>query len=486
MTTLQDKNLEKLPVDIEEFEISSGNEKHEDFTPTEEAKLARKLDKHILPLLWLMYYFSSADRSNVGVALTMNKEQGHDLLTTANLTAQQSALGVAIFYIGYTFFEIPSNLIMTKVSPSKWLARICITWGAIAGLMSLVNNSASFFSMRFFLGVAEAGLWPGMALYLTKFYRKKEIAGRVGTYYFAASTSGVFGNFISAGVQLMDGINGIYGWMWLLIINGTLTVIVGLTVYFMLPDSPKHCRFLSEREKYVAQARVESEAQGPSHAGFKDVFVQMRNYRVYIFGILYMCPVMVSTSLQYYVPIIISRLGGGKFSSIQVSLLIIPYSVCMMSTAIVVPRFADKFNSRSLPLCIFFTITAVGFCILSFAGPLGVRYFGVLVAALGQGPLVPLAMGWTTSSANGEKGVAATTGIVSTMAQLGVIFTTYLLYQGWPSDAPKFIGSHMVNVGLSVLGVIATIFIRWDLTRLNKIIDRDGVTKDGVKIKYLV
>ncbi|KAK9761879.1 hypothetical protein K7432_012885, partial [Basidiobolus ranarum] len=481
MTTLEEKNLEKQLV-VDKLEISSDNEKFQDFDPAEEAKLTRKLDKHILPLLWLMYYFSSSDRSNVGVALTMNKEKGHDLLTTANLTAQQSALGVAIFYIGYTFFEIPSNLMMTKFSPSKWLARICITWGAIAGLMALVNNAASFFSLRFFLGVAEAGLWPGMALYLTKFYRKKEIAGRVGTYYFASSASGVFGNFISAGVQLMDGVRGIYGWKWLLIINGSLTVIVGLTVYFMLPDSPDHCRFLTEREKLIANARIQSEAQGSHHAGFKEVLVQLKNYRVYFFGVLYMCPVMVSTSLQYYVPVIISLLGGGKFSSIQVSLLIVPYAVCQMTTAIIVPRLADRFNARSIPMCIFFTITATGFCILSFAGPLGVRYFGVLVAALGQGPLVPLAMGWTTSSSNGEKGVAATTGIASTMAQLGVIFTTYLLYQGWPSDAPKFIGSNMVNVGLNVIGVTATLIIRWELTRLNRIIEREGQTKDGVRI----
>ncbi|ORX97937.1 MFS general substrate transporter [Basidiobolus meristosporus CBS 931.73] len=433
-----------------------------------------------------MYYFSSADRSNVGVALTMNKEQGHDLLSTAGLTAQQSALGVAIFYIGYTVFEIPSNLIMTKVSPSKWLARICITWGAVAGLMALISNAASFFALRFLLGVAEAGLWPGMALYLTKFYRKKEIGGRVGTYYFASSASGIIGNFISAGVQLMDGINGIYGWKWLLIINGTLTVIVGIVVYFMLPDNPESCRFLSEKEKELAMTRMKSEVQGPAHVGFKEVLKQMKNYRVYIFGVLYMCPVLISTSLQYYVPTIIAQLGGGKFSSIQVSLMIIPYGICMMTTAIIFPRLADRFNSRSLPMCVFFAITGIGFCILSFAGPLGVRYFGVLVAALGQGPLVPIAMGWTTSSANGEKAVAATTGIASTMAQLGVIFVTYLLYQGWPSDAPRYVGSNMVNVGLSGLGILVTIFLRWDLGRLNRIIERDGQTKDGVKIKYLM
>ncbi|OZJ02182.1 hypothetical protein BZG36_04322 [Bifiguratus adelaidae] len=451
-----------------------------------EAKLRRKLDLHLLPYLWMMYFFASADRANVSVALTMNREQHHDLLSTAQLTPQQAALGVAVFYISYTCFEIPSNWIMTKVSPSKWLARICITWGAVCCAMAAINNAATFYALRFLLGLAEAGLWPGMALYLTKFYRKREITGRIGTYYFAAHTASIIGNFVSAAVQLIDGKGNLYGYKWLFVIFGVATVLGGIVVYIVLPDSPEKAKWLTEEEKALARYRVESEKQGLVHPGLKEIGVQLKHYETYLFGVLYLCPVVTSTAGQYYIPTLISQMGGGQFTSIQVSLLAIPAGVVGAITAIIVPRIADRFRLRSIPISLFFLITIVGFITLSFAGPTGGKYFGILVAGFGQGPLVPIVIGWAANTADGEKAVAARTANASTIAQFGVIFGTFLLYAGWPGDAPLYIKSNMVCAGLCGLGILCTLILRFTFQHLNRVIERDGETKEGVRMKYLL
>lgn len=227
-----------------------------------ERKLLRKFDFRLIPVFWTMYFFTSIDRSNVGTAIIMNKAKGHDLQTVAHLTGPQVSLGVALFYVGLVLFELPSNLIITKVRAAGWLARIMITWGIVTTLMVLIRNTASYYVLRFFLGVMEAGLWPGMAMIVSKFYKKSETGIRMGLYFFSAAVAGIVGGFFSAAFQLIDGRGNLYGWQWLFLVFGLLTVVCGIFFNFWLPSTPfEKKNWLTEEEKEVARHRIEIDRQ---------------------------------------------------------------------------------------------------------------------------------------------------------------------------------------------------------------------------------
>jgi len=457
----------------------------------EEKVLLKIFDRNIIPALWLMYLVSSADRANVGLALTMNVEAHHGLAATVGINSVQVSLGIALFYVGYTIFEIPSNLIITRLKPGVWLARICITWGIITALYAVINNLASFLILRMLLGIAEAGLWPGMAYYLTKWYRKSEIPGRIALYYFASPFSGIVTGFISAGVQLIDGAGDLYAWKWLFIIFGIATVLIGILVLFWLPPNPAESgRWLTPEQKEFATQRLLLETHEDPLWTIHDLLRQFTDYKVYLFSVLYLAPIMVSTSLQYYLPTILKELllttyGPSKVNGIIISLLAIPPNVMVIVGAVLITLLSDKYKQRALGIIVFQILAILGLVLLTFGGSLGARYAGALITGLGLGPLIPLSIGWTTNSKDGSVNIAAATAIVSSIGQIGAIISTYALYAGWPSDAPQFIGSNMVNVGLSGMGIIAAILLKLDFIRLNKQIDERGETDDGRKIKYL-
>ncbi|KAI9278175.1 major facilitator superfamily domain-containing protein [Umbelopsis sp. AD052] len=399
--------------------------------------------------------------------MLLDNAKGHDMQTVAHLTGTQVSLGVALFYVGLVLFELPSNLIITKVRASGWLARIMISWGIVTTLMVVIRNEASYYVLRFFLGAMEAGLWPGMAMVVSKFYKKSETGIRMGLYFFSAAVALIVSGFFSAAFQLIDGRGNLYGWQWLFLVFGLLTVIIGVFFNFWLPSTPFEKKgWLTEEEKEIARHRIaldRPDLEDRPKITIRAVIKELMDYKVYLFTIIYMCTVLISTSIQYYSQTMIIQMG---YTSINVSLMNIPVGV-MIATGL-----SDHFKTRSLPFMASMLIAAAGFAIVAFTHSNAARY-----AAFGMGPGVPLSMSWATNSKDKELPLAISLALISALAQLGTIFSTFFLYAGWPSDAPKFTGSNSVNIAL---------ILRLDLQRLNKQIDRNGSTKDGRTAKYLL
>lgn len=180
-----------------------------ELTPAERARLRkiyRWLDIRIIPAFWVFYFLCSAVRANVGLAITMNTDNGHDLGTYFGLSSRQIATGLALFYAGYVVFEVPSNLAMSKLSPSKWLARIVISVGVIGTAMVGMRNAGGYYALRLLLGVVEAGIWPGMSLFMTMYYPPQRMAKRIGWYFTASQVSAATVGLVSAGFQKMVGL----------------------------------------------------------------------------------------------------------------------------------------------------------------------------------------------------------------------------------------------------------------------------------------
>src|SRR5207237_377219 len=203
-----------------------------------ESALLSKLTRRLIPFMFLLYIVSYLDRINVGfAALQLNQ--------ALNFNPAVFGLGAGIFFIGYFIFEIPSNLIMERVGARIWMARILITWGVISSAMVFVNGVFAFYLLRFLLGIAEAGFFPGMILYLTYWFPADERGRAIARFMTATAIAGVLGGPVSGVLLGMSGIAGLAGWQWLFLVEGIPAIILGFVVFVILPDGPEHARWLS-------------------------------------------------------------------------------------------------------------------------------------------------------------------------------------------------------------------------------------------------
>src|ERR1700731_768053 len=211
-----------------------------------------KVSRRLLPFMALLYFVNFLDRINLGfAALTMNKDLG--------LSAYVYGLGAGIFFFGYFIFEVPSNLILERIGARLWIARIMLTWGLISAGMAFVSGETSFIVMRFLLGVAEAGFFPGMILYLTYWYPAEYRARFLAAFAIAVPVSSVIGAPISGLLLGLDGAMGVKGWQWVFIIEGIPSVLLGIVTWFYLPDRPAKAGWLTVEQKAWLSSRLESE-----------------------------------------------------------------------------------------------------------------------------------------------------------------------------------------------------------------------------------
>lgn len=205
-------------------------------------KIYRKLDLRIIPALWCMYFLTSFGSNVYGVTLTMNRSEGHSLRQKLELSAHDTSTASALYYVGYIIFDVPMNLIMTKVSPQSWLARIVITVGVVYACYHSLQNPAGLKAVRFISGMVGAGTWPGLSYYVSLWYPNDRQTRRIGYYYTAAQLSAAAAGLVSAGFQKMDGDRGYTGWQWMYLVYGCITIAVGISLLWWLPDRPTHQR----------------------------------------------------------------------------------------------------------------------------------------------------------------------------------------------------------------------------------------------------
>src|SRR5215510_3735648 len=225
-----------------------------------ERELLAKISLRLIPFMFLLYIVSYLDRVNVSFAsLQMNAALG--------FSARIYALGAGIFFIGYFLFEVPSNLVLHRVGARLWMARILVTWGIISSAMMFVKGTTSFYILRFLLGIAEAGFFPGMILYLTYWFPAEARGRAVARFMTATAMAGVIGGPVSGLLLKMDGIAGLAGWQWLFLLEGLPAVILGFVTLAYLPDSPKSATWLSAEEKEWIETKLAAEHTHVSQHG---------------------------------------------------------------------------------------------------------------------------------------------------------------------------------------------------------------------------
>src|SRR6185295_9896756 len=216
-----------------------------------------KARRRLLPFLFLLYVVSYLDRINVGfAALQMNAALGFSSVTYS--------LGAGIFFVGYTLLEIPSNVILARVGARLWIARIMITWGLVSAGMMFVRSAPAFYVLRFLLGAAEAGFFPGIIYCLTRWFPRRERARAIAGFMTAVVIAGVIGGPISGALLTLDGAGGLAGWQWLFVVEGLPAVVLGVIVLRALPEQPSEARWLTREEQDALTARLMEEAEAAS------------------------------------------------------------------------------------------------------------------------------------------------------------------------------------------------------------------------------
>jgi D-galactonate transporter len=287
------------------------------------ASATRKITRRIIPFLLLLYVVAYLDRVNIGFAQLQMKK-------ALDLSDAVYGLGAGLFFVTYFLFEVPSNLLLERFGPRRWMARIMITWGALSSAMMFVRGEASFYALRLGLGLAEAGFFPGIILYLTYWFPPRERATAVARFMTAIAFSVVLGGPMSGAIlEGLDGVVGLDGWQWLFLLEGLPSVALGLAVLFILPDRPADVRWLSAPEKAaIAEAlrAAPASARHDRHT-LKHAFA---DGRVWLLAAIYFCFAMVLYGVILWLPQIIKDLAGG--SALRVGLLTaVPYGLAAIA-----------------------------------------------------------------------------------------------------------------------------------------------------------
>jgi sugar phosphate permease len=414
-----------------------------------ERRTIRKAALTLMPLLMVAYLTAYVNRVNIGFALTMQDDLG--------LSATIFGLGAGLFFISYFLAEVPSNLILEKVGARRWIARIMFTWGLLAMGMALVQGTTSFMIVRFLLGIAEAGYYPGVMLYLTYWF-PAAYRGRMMAWFsvgipLSLAITGPLSNLI---LNNMGGVLGLKDWQWLFILEGLPTLILGAAILKFLPDKPASARWLTAEERTWLQGRIDAEnahiATAHSTLGLKKALTDVRTLAL---SFVYFTNVTCSYGVGFFLPQIIKAMGTSNSAANYLASL--PF-LAGIAAILVFGEISDRFKHRRkaiLAFCI--TITAVGLGGAGAAGPNFAAIALIGIAAIGtygcKAPLWPLPSMFLTGSA-----AAAGIGLISAIGNLGGFIGPYAV--GWMRDATgDYAAGLYLLAGFAVAGALVAALI---------------------------
>ncbi|KAH8647926.1 MFS transporter [Xylariales sp. PMI_506] len=427
--------------------------------------LMRKVDIRLIPTIMLLYLFSFLDRVNIGNAKLYGMEA--DL----GLVGSQYQVSVSILFVTYCLFEIPSNLVIKKVRPDRYLAFLCTAWGVVATLTGAVRGYGGLIAVRLVMGVLEAGLFPGLVMYLTMFYTRNQLAVRIGYLFIASAIAGAVGGMIAYGVGFMDGIQGLRAWRWLMYLEGIPSVVLGIATLFILPPNLEAASFLTreEREMMVIFRRSQNnETEAAEKFHWKDVKEGLLDWQVWVFSFSGFTNDILFYGFSTFLPTIIKSIG--TWTTVQSQALTIPVYAVGTGVYLLVARFSDKNQMRGVYSAVFGVITMVGFVMLIVNRGPAVSYTGTFVIAAGVYVLVGLPLAWLPGNKPRYAKRALATGMQYTIGNTAGVATPFL-YQ--TKDSPKYYAGYGVSIAAAAVSVSIFSFMFWYYRRVNKARD-DG------------
>ncbi|KAF7594165.1 hypothetical protein BBP40_010014 [Aspergillus hancockii] len=438
-------------------------------------RVLRKMDLHLIPMLAVLYLLAFLDRGNIGNA----KIEG--LLDDLHMTGQEYSWCLTVFFFTYCAFELPTNLLLKKLRPSRLLPLLMVAWGIVMTLMGVVQNYAGLLTARLFLGVAEAGLYPGIAYYITLWYPRHRAQYRQALFFSAASIAGAFSGILAYAIAKMDGVGGYAGWRWIFILEGLLTVAIAFVAPFAIHDFPSTAKFLTEDERqcviHMLRSQTATQDNSPNgvaeeEAKFRAQYVldALKDWQIYVVYWGITCPLY---GISFFLPSIIKDLG---YTSSTAQLLTVPIYITAAVVAVGAAWLSDRYKQRSPFILVFMSMIAIGFIIVlasSGRGLPGVVYCGVFIAVVGIYPAFPGNVTWLSVNLAGDYKRAAGMALHIGLGNLaGAMASNFYRSQ----DAPKYILGHALELGFCVTGMAAVVMLRLSYQRINRRRDRRDIS----------
>ena len=347
-------------------------------------KLYSKISWRLIPYIFILYILAYLDRVNVGFAAVEFKRDLH-------LSNSVYGLGAGIFFLGQLLFDLPSNLLLGKVGPRLWIARIMITWGIIATCMMFVKGAHSFYIMRFLLGVSEAGFFPGMILYLTYWFPSGERAKAVAKFMTATSIAGVVGAPLSSLLLKLEGTAGLHGWQWLFLMEGMPTALMGVSVLFILKDHPKDAGWLTAPEQEWLNGELERDQHEGGAAEKQSLRDAFKLPMVWVLAGIFMLDQLGVYTVNLWMPLLLNGFvhagAGPAAASLIANYATIPYLAAAIFT-VIVGWNSDRTGDRRWHMVACLVCSALGFGWAAYAHSLVAALGAMTLAAVGYWSLM--------------------------------------------------------------------------------------------------
>ena len=420
----------------------------------------QKVSRRLIPYLFVLYVAAYLDRINVGFAQLQMK-------SALGFSDTVYGLGASIFFLGYFLFEVPSNLILARTGARVWIARIMITWGLISSAMAFVRTPAEFYALRFLLGVAEAGFFPGVIYYLSQWFPAAARASAISRFMTAAAVAGIIGGPLSAALFTLDGMSGLAGWQWIFVAEGIPSVVLGVTTLWFLTDRPAEAKWLSPAGREYLDRTLRSEMDDIERRGHVGLRRALLHPTVWRLSLLSFTLLVGLYSISFWLPQIVESLSSG--TNVEVALLSgIPY-VAAAVAMVMVGAHSDRNRERCLHIAGSALVGAAGLgatVVLQTPVP---GLIALSVAAMGIFSAIPVFWSLPTTFLSGTAAAGAI-ALINSVGNLGGFFGPYLI--GRVRDLTGgFAGSLMFIAVLLVGSAVLAVSLRRSPAREDELSD---------------
>ncbi|KAG0219252.1 hypothetical protein BGX31_011359 [Mortierella sp. GBA43] len=483
------------------------------YTPEEEKRLVRKIDWRIIPILGMFYALSTINRVN------MLNARLYAFESTLNITQEQYSWVIALFFVGYGIAEIPSNLALLYLTPKVWLPASMFIWGCISLSLGFAKNYHMIYVGRFFLGVSEAALIPGVLIYVSMFYKRSEQTFRMAILQVFSTAAGGLGGLISRGMDHLDGVLNLHGWQWIFVAESVVTMILAISAWFLLTKSPESAPWLNQRETSIAVYRIRNDTKikVTRRISLQNIVAAIKDRKVYIFMAMNFCisiALVTSNGLnsRAWMGLAKAIKDGNKLQDINIVnstvpmdaaeavapltmplalvqgyMASVPFGVPLVQepthgarqlaqlisspnyvvgaiSSFSVALIADRTQQRGIITMVLTSIMILSYCLALLTLKVYVNYAAVLILSMAQTPLTPVVTSWLTTNLGGYAKRAIAVAMFLLSSSMGSVIGSQVFK---PRDGPQYTKGHLVNISCITMVMCLAMIQRFMLKREN-------------------
>ncbi|KAF2211028.1 hypothetical protein CERZMDRAFT_44134 [Cercospora zeae-maydis SCOH1-5] len=456
--------------------------------PEQASRIYHKVDKRLVPMLALLYLIAHLDRANIGNAKIEGLED--DL----GMTGNDYNIALVVFFIPYVLCEVPSNMILSKFKkPSVYIGILVTCWGAIMTLSGVTSSFAGLLVTRFLIGVFESGFFPGAMWLVSEWYPPHKTQTRMAMFYMSSAASGAFSGLLAAGIAQMRGLGGYNGWRWIFILEGLLSVLLGILCFFLLPDSPTKSKWLDADEtkflelshiayRGVKTSQKSTDPNRKNKINWRIIKQVVTDWQLYLQGIVFWSNTVPNYGLKFTMPSIVSSMG---FESTTAQLLTAPPYICGAIAAVTSALVADRLSWRMPFVVGHQSLLVISFSVL-FAYAADIQdniplcYSMVCLACIGLYPIIPGNNSWTINNLAGAEKRAAGIAFMIMIGNSGGFAGSFIFLEREKPEYPTGFGSSLGFASAGILAALLLEFLYWSHNKKHEhMTEQEAIAKYG-------